>query len=345
MNQLKVKTMTEARSRIGTDTSKAAKLLKAGKLVALPTETVYGLGADASSKEALSLLYKAKGRPTNHPVIVHIHDLNQLENWVLKITDEMKCLANHFWPGPLTMVLRKKETVSDQITGGQNTIAIRIPDHPLTLELLEKFNSGIAAPSANKYGRLSPTCAKDVSTEFGTEVSYILDGGNSSVGIESTIVDLSSDESMVLRPGKITRAELEEVLQKPVISHFEDPQTSHHQRNSGSSPRVPGSTKSHYAPEKPVYLVDSARLNEALEGLLNSSQKPSLLSFQELESYPNLSRVQTSLNSNDYAKNLYSNLRYLDSLDCDCILIESPPDDRSWSAIKDRLNRAARKHL
>ncbi|MBS2001864.1 MAG: threonylcarbamoyl-AMP synthase, partial [Cyanobacteria bacterium SZAS LIN-5] len=184
----------------------AVRLLQSGELVAFPTETVYGLGADASNPAAVARLYAAKGRPTNHPVIVHLADSNQLSKWASSVPFAAIQLAEKFWPGPLTLILPKADHVLDEITGGQKSVGLRVPAHPLALELLKAFGGGIIAPSANKFGRLSPTRAEDVRAEFKDEVSLVLDGGPCAVGIESTIVDLSREQPMILRPGMIDQA-------------------------------------------------------------------------------------------------------------------------------------------
>lgn len=214
-----------------TQIAAAVDVLCQGGLVAMPTETVYGLAADASNPAAIEKLYQVKGRPSGHPVIVHIGDIKQLENWAINIPQAARDFAEAHWPGPLTMILKKHPNVNPMITGGQDTIGIRMPNHPLALELLREFKGGLAAPSANRFGRVSPTCADHVREDLGDDVDLILDGGTCPVGIESTIVSFVSDPPVVLRPGMLTLDYL-----------------------AGSGPKAPGTLKSHYAPQKPVRL-------------------------------------------------------------------------------------------
>lgn len=322
----------------GTDITKAANLLLKGELVALPTETVYGLGADASSQSALSKLYRAKGRPTNHPVIVHIHDLSQLEDWVENPTKRVFALAKAFWPGPLTLILKKKSTVLDQVTGGQDTVAIRIPNHPLTLKLLKEVNTGIAAPSANKFGHISPTCAKHVDQEFDIEVAYILDGGPCSVGIESTILDLTGSCAQILRPGQITREEIAIVLNEEVKSRFEGKTVPDEQLHI----RVPGALKSHYSPLKPLYLVESKQLGNYLDELQEAGIIPGVIAFNQSKTSKKAVFVVASNIASVYASELYKSLRELDNSNCQCIIVEAVPEESQWSGIRDRLTRASR---
>ncbi len=206
----------------------AVAVLKRGGLVAFPTETVYGLGADASNPAAVARIYQVKGRPAGHPVIVHIGDARQLERWARELPNDAKKLAARFWPGPLTLVLKRAPSVGDYLTGGEDTIGLRMPNHPVALELLHQFGDGIAAPSANKFGRISPTTAEHVSDDLGDEVDLILDGGPCGIGIESTIIDLSRDRPVLLRPGRISVEEIAATLSvKP-------------EPRDRSAPRAPG---------------------------------------------------------------------------------------------------------
>ncbi len=206
----------------------AVAVLKRGGLVAFPTETVYGLGADASNPAAVARIYKVKGRPVNHPVIVHIGDAGRLECWAREVPNDARKLAARFWPGPLTLVLKRALGVGDYLTGGEDTIGLRMPNHPVALELLRQFGGGIAAPSANKFGRISPTTAEHVSDDLGDEVDLILDGGPCEIGIESTIIDLSRDRPVLLRPGRISVEEIAATLSvKP-------------EPRDRSAPRAPG---------------------------------------------------------------------------------------------------------
>jgi Sua5/YciO/YrdC/YwlC family protein len=325
---------------IGDNIEKAVQLLKEGSLVGVPTETVYGLGADASNSAALEKLFEAKGRPRSHPVIVHIADWHLLEEWVETIPPSVEELAKRFWPGPLTMIFRKRSTVSPQVTGGQDTVAIRIPRHELTLALLKKFEGGIAAPSANKFGKLSPTTAHDVACAFGDQVAYVLDGGTCDVGIESTILDVTGTIPTILRPGMISKDELEEVL--GTVELRSAGENGHAKVASEGEIRAPGSHKSHYAPNTPVKLVDQATLEKELADLIGSNQRPGVLAFQHpkmtLNSIP---WIVAEEEPEGYAKHLYANLRQLDDCRCDWILVEQVPESSAWQGIKDRLLRAS----
>lgn len=338
----------KATLRVGHDIEKAAELIQKGELVALPTETVYGLGALARSDASIEKLYLAKGRPSDHPVIVHICQPEQINEWACDIADDAMKLAEAFWPGPLTMILKKKASVSYKITGGQDTVALRIPSHPLTLATIEKVGSGIAAPSANKFGRLSPTTALDVHREFGDEIAYVLDGGACDIGIESTIVNLTGDNPEILRPGHIGKTALEEVLGKEVRSRFEADGANREALESQSikeTVRVPGALPQHYAPVKPLYLVKTKELAPALAKLESEGKRVSVLAFTEAPSGNEAPWLVADKNAQEFAQKLYSRLRELDASLCDCILVEAPPTDtdsvQGWAGIKDRLTRAS----
>src|SRR6185503_20849697 len=190
----------------------AVDVLRKGGLVAFPTETVYGLGADADNEQALKAIFRVKGRPETHPLIIHLNRREQLQDWAASIPDSARKLAERFWPGPLTLILKKASRVSKVVTGGQETVGLRVPDHPAALSLLREFGGGVAAPSANRFGRVSPTTAEHVRQDLGGDVDFILDGGPCSIGVESTIVDLSSGDPVILRPGGLTKERLEETL-------------------------------------------------------------------------------------------------------------------------------------
>ncbi|HEX9452146.1 MAG TPA: L-threonylcarbamoyladenylate synthase, partial [Burkholderiales bacterium] len=215
---------------------KAAAILRAGGLVAFPTETVYGLGADASNPTAVRKIFAAKGRPADHPVIVHVAGTSDLKHWAAEVPRSAWLLAEKFWPGPLTMVLKRAAHVSDLITGGQDTVGLRVPSHPVAQQLLKAFGGGIAAPSANRFGRLSPTTAQHVREELADAVNLVLDGGPSDVGIESTIVDLTRETPAVLRPGRISEQQIADALLVQLGG------------TAAGRPRVSGSLESHYAP-------------------------------------------------------------------------------------------------
>lgn len=310
----------------------AAELLANGRLVAFPTETVYGLGADASNDEALENLFKVKGRPTKHPVIVHLAEHEQVGDWCAELPDAAIVLGKLFWPGPMTLVLKKAEHVHDMITGGQDTVAIRIPSHPMAQELLREFGKGIAAPSANKFGRLSPTSAEDVKAELGDEIAMILDGGPCQVGIESTIIDVSGAVPRILRPGIIQTESIYVALHEVSL---EVPESA-----KGDAPRVPGSMTAHYSPTTPLRLVPSDNFIKDVEQLEREGQEVAVLSFQNA---PLLQKrwITSSRFPAHYAHTLYKNLRKLDSLGSDLIVVEQPPKESDWEGINDRLLRAA----
>lgn len=309
----------------------AAQILASGRLLAFPTETVYGLGADASNAEALEALFKAKGRPTKHPVIVHLAEHEQVGDWCADLPEAAIVLGKLFWPGPMTLVLKKAEHVHDMITGGQDTVAIRIPSHPLAQELLKEFGKGVAAPSANKFGKLSPTSAEDVKAEFGDEIS-VLDGGACQVGIESTIIDVSGASPRILRPGIIQTESIYVALHEVGLKVPD--------ANKAGSPRVPGSLPAHYAPSTPVKLLPSDNFIKNVEQLEREGQEVAVLSFHNA---PLLQKrwISSSRFPAHYAHTLYKNLRKLDSMGSDLIVVEQPPEESDWEGINDRLLRAA----
>ena len=309
----------------------AAAILRRGGLVAFPTETVYGLGADAENPEAVVRIFAAKGRPANHPVIVHIGRAEQLEHWAADIPPLAWRLAQRFWPGPLTLILKRHARVSDAVTGGQDTVGLRVPDHPVALALLAAFGGGIAAPSANRFGRLSPTAAAHVRAELGDTVDYItLDGGPCRVGIESTILDLSGGHPRQLRPGAIMAAALEVVLGQPLAAAL------------GDAPRVPGALPSHYAPQTPLALIPSNDLKAEVTRRLKKGERVAVLARVAATPPVNCVWQVMPADPGAYARELYARLRALDALRADRLLIEAPPHGAAWQAVRDRLARAAR---
>lgn len=305
----------------------AAQILRDGGLVAFPTETVYGLGADASNPEAIRKIFVAKGRPADHPVIVHIADASELKHWAAQVPNSAWVLAEKFWPGPLTLVLKRAGRVSDLITGGQDTVGVRVPSHPLARQLLKAFGGGIAAPSANSFGRLSPTTARHVGEELGDAVELVLDGGPCAVGIESTIVDLSGAQPSILRPGAISAAQIEEALSVTlgVLSSM--------------SPRAPGALATHYAPRTALVLTHDQDVESFIEGRVSG------VAVLARRSRPRNSRAAlwqvAPQSASEYAQHLYALLRRMDSAGCALIVVESPPDLPEWAAVRDRLQRAA----
>jgi len=309
---------------------RAADVLRAGGVVAFPTETVYGLGADASSAAAIAKIYALKGRPSDHPVIVHLASSTQLGDWARAIPAAATLLAARFWPGPLTLVLQRKATVLDAVTGGQDTVAVRVPSHPVAQALLRAFGGGVAAPSANRFGRVSATTAEHVRAEFGAAVDVVLDGGACDVGIESTIVDVSGAHPTLLRPGGVSLAALESTLGEPLALA------------SRAAPRAPGTLAAHYAPTTPLMLVDADVAPELVRSLVRQEKKIAVLSFSALQPVlPGLSWIAASPDAGGYAHDLYANLRKLDATHADVIVIERPPPHPEWRAVLDRLTRAA----
>jgi L-threonylcarbamoyladenylate synthase len=314
-----------------TEVSRAAELLRAGELVAFPTETVYGLGADASNPQAVAKIFAAKGRPADHPLIVHLPDASHLDRWAVDIPDAAHSLAAAFWPGPLTLILKRAPSVCDAITGGQDTVGLRVPNHPLALQLLREFEGGVAAPSANRFGRISPTTATHVCEELGDAVALILDGGPCAVGIESTILDLSGSEARILRPGMLDAEAIATVLGSPPASG-----------SAQEAPRVSGSLEAHYAPQTPLRLVAAAALGDFARRALDAGESVAVLSAETLPiDHARLKWCRAATDPVQYAHDLYARLRELDASGCDLILVVAPPADGVWSAIADRLKRAA----
>jgi L-threonylcarbamoyladenylate synthase len=321
---------------------RALALLHAGELVAFPTETVYGLGADASNPQAVAKIFAAKGRPADHPLIVHLASAAALDRWARDIPEAARKLAAAFWPGPLTLILKRHSDVLDAVTGGQDSVGLRVPNHPLALALLCAFgggnHAGIAAPSANRYGRISPTCAGHVRADLGERVSLVLDGGPCAVGIESTIVDLTAGAPRVLRPGAIGAAEIARVLGTATQEHAADPSASQ------VAPRVSGSLVAHYAPRTPLRLVSAAALRIALLAEEQAKRRCAVLARTVAAPDKISQRVIWQTAPGDvagYAHDLYATLRNLDAAQCATILVEAPPATEEWLAVADRLHRAA----
>ena len=301
---------------------KAAEILRAGGLVAFPTETVYGLGADASNAGAVARLYATKRRPANHPVIVHFGSGESAFAWAREIPRAARQLAERFWPGPLTLILKRSALAKDFITGGQDTVGLRVPSHPVARGLLEMFQGGIAAPSANRFGLVSPTTAAHVREDLGDDVDLVLEGGPSEVGIESTIVDLSTGSALLLRPGAISRGDLEQLLNV---------------KQAGlSSPRHSGGLERHYAPRTPARLVSTHDLDKEIEKL---KQRVAVLAFSRPDERVDY-WLRMPRNPEGYARRLYAALRELDTAGCETILVEAPPDAPEWAAVRDRLQKA-----
>ncbi|WBS02446.1 L-threonylcarbamoyladenylate synthase [Pseudoduganella sp. SL102] len=316
----------------------AAARLEAGALVAFPTETVYGLGADAENPAAVAAIYAAKGRPQDHPVIVHVAPGADLDYWAADVPDEARKLARAFWPGPLTMIVKRHAHIPDAVSGGQDTVGIRCPSHPVAMALLAAFKGGkggVAAPSANKFGNVSPTTAQHVrdefNEEFGAGAMTVLDGGASQVGIESTIVDLSrlaTHGPVLLRPGHIGAAEIAAVIGAMPAAP------------DAAAPRASGTLESHYAPKAPVALADTARLPSLLTTLAGRGRHVAVIRYSPMLVQASAQELLPNEPAG-YAFGLYAALRTMDRADVELILVETPPQHDAWLGINDRLRRAA----
>lgn len=320
-------------SRIEVPTSaaidRAIERLRSAELVAFPTETVYGLGADANSPQAVRRIFAAKGRPADHPVIVHLYDTSQLADWARTVPMDARKLAAAFWPGPLTLILPRAARVADVVTGGQDSVGLRIPSHPVARALLCAFGGGIAAPSANRFGRISPTTAQHVADDLGDAVAMILDGGACAVGIESTIVAFDGDEPMLLRPGAIALRDLFRALGRT-------PRTP-----NAAAPRASGTLPSHYAPKTVATLVAAGALHAELAQLAERDELVAVLArtVARPDDFTDI-WIDAPTSAAAYAHDLYANLRALDAANADVILIEAVPVDDAWLAVHDRLTRA-----
>jgi L-threonylcarbamoyladenylate synthase len=300
--------------------SSASAALKAGHLIAMPTETVYGLGADATNLEAVKRIYEVKGRPSDHPLIVHIASLDQIDQWAIDIPEFAIKLARDFWPGPVTLVLKRSQRAKDFITGGQESVAIRVPAHPIALALLKEFGGGIAAPSANRFGSVSPTSAEAVEEELGKYLSpkdLILDGGQCLVGVESTIIDCTKETPFILRPGAVTTAMIEESTGLIALA------------SGDKNIRVSGSLDSHYSPKAKVVLDAIA---EPGDGLIAPDQIPTP---------DGVIRLASPRSVEGYARDLYAALRLADTKKLDVVVVLQPGGDGLAEAIRDRLARSA----
>jgi L-threonylcarbamoyladenylate synthase len=312
-------------AEIGKDIEKAKALLKKGKLVAIPTETVYGLAANATNADAVARIFEAKNRPSFDPLIVHVPDLHAVKLYADNLPLKALALASNFWPGPVTILLKKKEIIPDIVTAGLETVGIRCPNHPLTRELLEELDFPLAAPSANPFGYISPTTPEHVNEQLGDKIAYILDGGPCTIGIESTIVGFNNDQATVYRLGGLGIEDIEKVIGSVDIM-----------LHSSSNPKAPGQLKSHYAPSKRLVI---GNLDLALAG--DPNPKVAVLSFQKDYKVPNQFILSSTGNLTEAAKNLFLGLRTLDKMPVDFILTDLAPDQGLGRAINDRLKRAA----
>ena len=304
----------------------AAAALKAGHLVAFPTETVYGLGADARNPDAVNRIYEVKGRPADHPLIIHISSINQVGKWASEVPDYSIALARNFWPGPMTLILKRTDLAKDFVTGGQDTVGLRVPSDPIAFALIQEFeeisNSAIAAPSANRFGQVSPTCSKDVQEELGKylmEFDRILDGGNSIIGIESTIIDCTRNQPKILRPGFITKEQIESI--SGVLCDLE---------SQSNEIRVSGSFEKHYAPNCKV-LIGAQVIDGA-----------GFLALREIDTPKDMFRVGSPSSVEEFARVLYSSLRAADHKKLKSLVVVLPPEGNGLSlAIMERLFKAS----
>lgn len=318
----------------------AVKILENGGLVAIPTETVYGLAADAENPEAVAKIYAAKKRPTNHPLIVHVADALCLTDWAREVPESAIKLTNAFWPGPLTIVLKRSKRAKDFVTGGQDTVALRCPAHPITHELLKAFDNGcsrgLAAPSANSFGKISPSLAQHVKEDLGLKpegsVDMIIDGGPCDVGIESSILDLTCNPPRLLREGAITGDMISQVIGEPVLHGIDN-----------LSPRVPGTLKSHYAPNHPLELVKAEDLAGKAQFLARHFKSFALIAPGKLgrRFSPISEKAFVYEDTNDLQVNLYDWLHQLDKTGAEVILVVPPEYSDKSAGVLDRLARAA----
>lgn len=304
--------------------ARAVRLLRDGALVAFPTETVYGLGADAGNEAAVRAIFAAKGRPADHPVIVHVKDLAEAATWAQAMPPGARLLAQAFWPGPLTLIVPRAAHVSDTVTGGQPSVGLRVPSHPVARALLSAFSAaggrGIAAPSANRFGRISPTTAQHVRDDLGEDVAMIVDGGPCDVGIESTIVAFDGERPLLMRPGGIGADALARVLGERLHAPGTD------------APRASGTLASHYAPRTPSRLVPPESLPDDRDvAVLARTVDPQGPLW-----------IAAPRDASAYAHDLYANLRALDAMGARAIVIEDVPPEAGWDAVRDRLARATR---
>lgn len=313
-------------AQIGTDITHAKQLLEAGDVVAIPTETVYGLAANALNRDAIVKVFEAKNRPSFDPLIVHVHSKVAALDLADSVPEKAEQLMDAFWPGPLTLVLPKEDVIPDLCTSGLKTVGLRVPNLPLTLELLETLGFPLAAPSANPFGYVSPTTAQHVNDQLGEKLPYILDGGPTTVGLESTIVGFVDEEPVVYRLGGISIEDLESVIGSVKV-----------ELNTSSNPKAPGMLKSHYSPSVPLFLGD---ISENLTR--HRAKKIGVLSFSGVEvDCAHQAVLSESGNMNEAAANLFRHLRSFEGMELDVILAEEVPDEGLGRAINDRLRRAS----
>ena len=315
--------------------SKAVAWLRAGELIGLPTETVYGLAADASNADAIAKIYAAKGRPVDHPLIVHVASSDAAKAWAATWPEAAEKLAAAFWPGPMTLIVKRASHVLDAVTGGQDTVGLRVPSHPVAQAVLREFGAGLAAPSANQFGHVSATTAVHVLAEFPDRALLIVDGGACDVGVESTIVDVSGDAVRILRPGRVRANEIERVLGVALIE------------GTGDAPRVSGSLVSHYAPRTPTLMLEERRLRTQLRAFRQAQDRgPTrcvITHSFDVEPSEKLRAIRLAANAETWEYELYALLRTLDSERYGTLIIEAPPTGPEWDAVNDRVRRATQR--
>jgi L-threonylcarbamoyladenylate synthase len=316
---------------VTSDIREAAAVLRAGGLVAFPTETVYGLGADATNAVAVKRIYAVKGRPADHPIIVHIASVDDLDRYATEITEAARALAHACWPGPLTLVVRLREgAVVPEVTGGRATVALRVPAHPLALALLAEFDGGIAAPSANRFGRVSPTTAAHVRADLGDDVECVLDGGPATIGVESTIVDCSRDRPAILRLGGVDARTIDALVGHAV------------EQLTGGEVAAPGTLERHYSPAATVVVVATGEVAARATAALASGARVGLLAITAPAGLPaGLDVLPAPADADEYARVLYARLREADERELDVVLAVAPPAGGIGAAVTDRLARAA----
>ncbi|MCS6973744.1 MAG: L-threonylcarbamoyladenylate synthase [Cyclobacteriaceae bacterium] len=312
-------------ARIGNSVTEAARLLRLGEVVAIPTETVYGLAGNALNTRAVARIFEVKERPSFDPLIIHVPDLSTAKNFVTHIPEKAQLLAEHFWPGPLTLLLPRKKIIPDLVTSGLDNVAVRCPAHPLTQQLLALLDFPLAAPSANKFGRISPTRAEHVDEQLGQEIPYILDGGPCPVGLESTIIGFEDEQPVIYRLGGVTAEEIEKLIGKIEL-----------QLHSASNPRTPGQLTRHYAPRKKLLL---GKIEELLSR--HPAHCAGILTLNKDFHSPYQRQLSVTGNLREAAQNLFQYLRELEAMPVDVILAEPVEDTGLGRAINDRLRRAA----
>lgn len=327
---------------ISHDLQRAVKLLTAGCVVAFPTETVYGLGADATNPQAVRRIFAAKGRPGTNPLIVHVADADVAKRYAKDWPEAAVALASKFWPSPLTLVVFKTDAIVPEVSAGRATVGLRSPAHPIALELLRAFGGPIAAPSANRSNRISPTTAEHVRAELGSSVDLILDGGPCQVGIESTVLDLTSATPAILRPGAVTREQIEAVIGRVDLAAG--------QPDASQGAKSPGQHAIHYAPSTPAYRFEAGQTARVLDWLASHPTDPTgLVVLQTWDDFSGLRSTSWPIHFErmdpdpaEYARDLYATLHRLDTGGLRTLFIEMPPDEPRWAAVRDRLFRATR---